>query len=167
MVNLEYANAYSEVLEILNHISSSEYKKVPKNTIEMFKKNCNQNHKFDYDVSLSLNEQNILPKTKTILAILYRDYFATEYQREMILNKEKVDRQKQEELKQKRYIEEYQMSNEDKINDKVNKKAYNLFKNDNNFKSTSIEKNQNNNLPIERKKIITKIIDFIKSILKK
>lgn len=29
MVNLEYANAYSEVLEILKHISQEDYDKIP------------------------------------------------------------------------------------------------------------------------------------------
>ena len=35
-VNIEYANAYSEVLEVLNHMSKEDYNKIPKDMLEMF-----------------------------------------------------------------------------------------------------------------------------------
>ena len=38
MENLEYANAYSEVNEILKSISKEDYEKIPKSKIELFKK---------------------------------------------------------------------------------------------------------------------------------
>lgn len=38
MENLEYANAYSEVNEILKRISKEDYEKIPKSKIELFKK---------------------------------------------------------------------------------------------------------------------------------
>lgn len=42
MENLEYANAYSEVNEILKSISKEDYEKIPKSKIELFKKCSNQ-----------------------------------------------------------------------------------------------------------------------------
>ena len=39
MAEAEYANAYSEVLEILKHVSKNDYNKIPKSKIEIFKKN--------------------------------------------------------------------------------------------------------------------------------
>ena len=44
-------------------------------------------------------EQNLLDETKAILANIFRDYWASEYQRERILAKEKYDLQKLEEKK--------------------------------------------------------------------
>ena len=46
MENLEYANAYSEVNEILKSISKEDYEKIPKSKIELFKKCSNPNYKF-------------------------------------------------------------------------------------------------------------------------
>lgn len=103
MVNIEYANAYSEVLEILNHIPKSDYNKIPNNIIEVFAINNNKNYKFSYDVNKTLNEQNVSKIAKTIIAILFRDYWATSSQREKILAKEKSDIIKLEEEKRKIY----------------------------------------------------------------
>ena len=36
MIDIEYANAYSEVLEILKYIPIKDYNKIPKNIIELF-----------------------------------------------------------------------------------------------------------------------------------
>lgn len=97
MVNIEYANAYTEVIEILNHIPKSDYDKIPNDMIEVFTTNNNKEYKFNYDVSKTLNEQNVSKIAKTIIAILFRDYWATPVQREKILAKEKSDIAKIEE----------------------------------------------------------------------
>ena len=49
MVNVEYANAYSEVLEVLNHIPKSDYDKIPNNMIEVFTRNNNKEYEFNLD----------------------------------------------------------------------------------------------------------------------
>ena len=103
MVNIEYANAYSEVLEILNHIPKADYNKVPSNMIELFTTNQNKDYRFSYNINKTLNEQNVSKIAKTIIAILFRDYWATPYQRERIEAKEKYDRQKTEEEKREKY----------------------------------------------------------------
>lgn len=43
MITKEYAEAYSEVLEILNHIPKADYNKVPSNMIELFTTNYSVN----------------------------------------------------------------------------------------------------------------------------
>ena len=103
MVNVEYANAYSEVLEILNHIPKSDYNKIPNNMIEVFTRNNNKEYEFNYDVSKTLNEQNVSKIAKTIIAILFRDYWATPTQREKIIAKEKYDIAKMEQEKRETY----------------------------------------------------------------
>lgn len=103
MVNIEYANAYSEVLEILKHISIEDYNKVPKKKIELFQTNANSNHTFTYNPTKTLDEQNVSKTAKGIIAILFRDYWATDIQREKILAKQNYDRQKLEKEKRKKY----------------------------------------------------------------
>lgn len=103
MVNVEYANAYSEVLEILNHIPKSDYDKIPNNMIEVFTRNNNKEYEFNYDVSKTLNEQSVSKIAKTIIAILFRDYWATPTQREKIIAKEKYDIAKLEQEKRDIY----------------------------------------------------------------
>ena len=103
MVNVEYANAYSEVLEILNHIPKSDYDKIPDDMIEVFTRNNNKEYEFNYDVCKTLNEQNVSKIAKTIIAILFRDYWATPTQREKIIVKEKYDIAKREQEKREKY----------------------------------------------------------------
>ena len=103
MVNVEYSNAYSEVLEILNHISKEDYNKVPSNMIELFTTNQNKDYRFNYNINKTLNEQNVSKIAKTIIAILFRDYWATPGQREKIIAREKYDIAKIEEEKREIY----------------------------------------------------------------
>ena len=87
----------------------------------------------------------MLEETKDILAIIFRDYWATPYQREKIQEKEKYERQKIEEEKLKKY------------------NPKNIFKN----KKNIIEKNEENkNLPIQikKQKFYEKLINFLKNL---
>lgn len=103
MENIEYANAYSEVLEILKNISKEDYEKIPSEKIDLFEKNANKNYNFQYNANLTLNEQNVSKRAKAIIAILFRDYWATPEQREKILAKQNYDRIQSERDKQKQY----------------------------------------------------------------
>lgn len=103
MVSVEYANAYSEVLEILKFISKEDYEKIPANKIELFKLNSNKEYEFIYDPEKTLDEQNVSKRAKAIIGILFRDYWATEVQREKIIRKQKNDRLILEEQKKSLY----------------------------------------------------------------
>ena len=145
MVNLEYANAYSEVLEILRYVSKEDYNKIPKEKITLFETNNNKEYNFTYDINKTLDEQNVSKKAKTIIAILFRDYWATDIQREKIKAKENYDKQiREQEISQK-------------------------YNNDNLFKNNNIEKervDENNKIVLYKesliKRIINKIINWIK-----
>lgn len=100
MVNIEYKMAYSEVLEILKYISKEEFNKVPQNMLEMFKANASNENQFIYDPNKTLQEQNVSEIARTIIAILFRDYWATENQKEKILKKQNYDREK---IKEEKY----------------------------------------------------------------
>ena len=103
MLDLEYGNAYKEVLEILKHIPIEDYNKIPKTKIELFKTNANNEYTFNYDPSKTLEEQNVSNITKGIIILLFRDYWATEVQREKIIRKQKNDRLILEEQKKSLY----------------------------------------------------------------
>ena len=103
MVDNKYAVAYSEVLEILKYIPLEDYNKIPKTKIELFKTNANNDYTFNYDPSKTLEEQNVSNITKGIIILLFRDYWATERQRNKIIAKQNYDRMKLEEKKKEKY----------------------------------------------------------------
>ena len=99
MADIQYANAYTEVLDILKYISKEDYEKIPKSKIKVFEENSNKNYNFTYDESKTLEEQNVSEITKAIIAILFRDYWATKEQRYVIIKKQQeIKEQKQKEL---------------------------------------------------------------------
>lgn len=103
MLDEKYSIAYSEVLEILKHISQEDYEKIPKSKIELYKENANKNYVFNYNPTKTLNEQNVSKIAKGIIAILFRDYWATPEQREKIIKKQNNDRIQIEKEKTKKY----------------------------------------------------------------
>lgn len=116
MVDIEYANAYSEVLEILKYIPIEDYDKIPKNRINLFKAHANSDHAFCYDTTKTLEEQNVSKTAKAIIAILFRDYWATELQKEKIITKQNYDRMQLEEKRKERYNSDNLFKNNKKKN---------------------------------------------------
>lgn len=99
MADIQYANAYTEVLDILKYISKEDYEKIPKSKIKVFEENSNKNYSFTYDKNKTLDEQNVSEIAKAIIAILFRDYWATKEQRYVIIKKQQeIKEQKQKEL---------------------------------------------------------------------
>ena len=122
MADIQYANAYTEVLDILKHISKEDYEKIPKSKIRVFEENCNKNYNFIYDENKTLDEQNVSEITKVIIAILFRDYWATKEQRYIIIKKQQeIKDQKQKELmakfEQNKNISEKDLKKVDVAND--------------------------------------------------
>ena len=103
MIDLKYSNAFTEVLEILKYISKEDYEKVPLEMIEIMEDNCSKDYFVEYNPDISLTDQNISEEAQTIIAILFRDYWATPYQKERIEAKEKYDLEKLEEEKREKY----------------------------------------------------------------
>ena len=96
MADIQYANAYTEVLDILRYISKEDYEKIPKSKIKVFEENSNKNYSFKYDVDKTLEEQNVSEIAKMIIAILCRDYWTTNEQRYIIIKKQREAREEQE-----------------------------------------------------------------------
>lgn len=138
-----YAKAYKELVEILNNVPQESVNRIPVDMIEMFKHNMDNNYNFKIDVTKSFENQVLMEETKAILANIYKDYWATPYQKERINEKERIDREILEKEKAVKY-------NPDE-----------LFNNKKELK----EENYSENLPIEIKKenFFKKLITLIKS----
>lgn len=113
MESIEYAIAYSEVLEILKHIPLQDYNKIPEDKIKIFKENAKKDYEFEYNPNISLKEQNVSKRGRAIIAILFRDYWSTDIQRGKIINKQKKDRLELEEAKKQKYNSDVLFTNKD------------------------------------------------------
>ncbi len=107
----EYRTVCAEVLEIINNISYDDYIKIPKDIIQNLEDFRDKNNAFTYNHSLTLDEQNVSEEAKAIIAVLYRDYLASQEQRKIIENSEKEYYIKEEEKKKKNYNPENLFSN--------------------------------------------------------
>ncbi len=148
MTNDKYAKAYTEVLEILRYLPRNEYNKIAIERIKFFEANKDISYKFKIDPDMPLDKQNISIEANSIIIVLFRDYFATENQKEKL----------NVILKQNEY--KYQEDIRNKYN------PDNIFKDRKNKNLNVIE---NTNLPIEVKEnnFFTKFITYIKNLFRK
>lgn len=138
-----YAKAYTEVYEILKNISKNDLNKIPKEVLNVLKEKKDKEYNFRLKEDTEFENQKLLRETKILLAILYRDYWATKEEKEKITRKWRNDIIKNEE-----------------------KKKYNeLFKNK---KQQIVESENSNNLlsEVKKQKLFEKIICFIKKYFK-
>lgn len=151
MDNIEYPIAYREVFEILKYIPKADYDKIPNEKIELYKTMQDTNYNFKYNPSKTLDEQNVSKRTKAILGLLFRDYWATEIQREKIISRQNYERQKLEEEKKLKY------------------NLDNIFKNNNKnaILDNTEEKQKMALIEIKNIKWYTKIWRFLSKFLKK
>ena len=103
MVSETYAKAYKEIIEILKYTKKSDVKKIPKEKIIMWKTNMDENWNFKVDTSKNLEDQKILAETRAIIANIFYDYWATDYQKQRIDEKNKKIAEIQEIQKREKY----------------------------------------------------------------
>ena len=84
MYQIKYANAYTEVYEILNCLDKDEYNKIPVELIEVFEENRNLDYEYEINQEQDLTKQPMLIETKAILLNIFRDYLATPEQNKKI-----------------------------------------------------------------------------------
>ncbi len=145
MIKVEnYPNAYKEVYEILKYVPKEDLKRVPKKFMDMLEEKMNKNYKFSIDTSNDfIEEQELMIETRTILAYIFLNYWATEIQ------KEKVN------IKFKKDIEDAEKQKRDLYNVDILKNKKQLKEN--------IGKEQENAMVIYKKEnFITKIFNTIK-----
>ena len=103
MIQTKYANAYTEVYEILSCLNEDEYLKIPKELMEVFEENRNLDYEYQLNEEQDLMKQPMLIETKAILLNIFRDYLATPKQRDKILQWLQEDREYLEKKKKEEY----------------------------------------------------------------
>lgn len=98
-----YERAYTEVIELLKFFPKESVEKIPKEKLEVYLKNMDRTYIYKVDISKTFEEQKMSEKTKAIFANIFRDCWATDYQKERIQAKEKYDKEKIEDEKRKMY----------------------------------------------------------------
>lgn len=99
----KYAKAYKEVLEIIKYFPKDEYNKIPKEKILFYQANMDKEYDFSINPSIDLDDQNISKEAKAIIVTLFQDYFASEEQKIKIKEILKLNEQKVEQEKRKKY----------------------------------------------------------------
>lgn len=135
--------ALAEVSDIILHFNYNIIKKIPIKFINFIEENKDQNYIANIDYSISINEQKLLPETREILAIIYRDYLADEKERQEIINKSK----------------QYEKALREKYN------SENLLKKEEKENTNNI-KNEDRKLEVYKESIFSKFIKFMKKLIK-
>ena len=149
IITQAYKNAFTEVYTILNFIEDEDYNKIPKNIICVIEENRNQDYEYEMNEELDIFNQPMLPETKAILFNFFRDYWATEEQKEKIKIMQREERQKIEEKKRIEYGE------------------YNVFKNHNTtIKNQNEDANKTALVESKKENIFIKILNRIKAMFK-
>lgn len=94
-----YERSYVEVLEILKYIPREEYEKIPKDYIEFYKENKDKNYKYKYNQ----NSPKTLRKTDAIIIYLYKNYIASDEEKDEIEKNLKLNSQRAEIEKRRKY----------------------------------------------------------------
>lgn len=79
------ACAYKEIYEILKIFPSELVNKVPKDKIDFFYKNMDNNYEYNI-LKETFDGQTMLEETAAILTILFRDYWSNKEQKEKLIN---------------------------------------------------------------------------------
>ena len=142
----EYAKSYKELVEILKHIPKSDLNKIPKEKVQYYIENQDNNYEFIYNIKLNFEEQNITKLTKILIANLYIEYWADNEEKQQIKKNDEKELYIIESKKRELYPVE------------------NIFKTK---KKTSKENSQETSLTtIKKKNILEKMLIKIKEKLK-
>lgn len=150
VIALERREVYSEVLEVLRHMSKIYTEKIPKKIIMFFYDNCSLD--YDFRMTKEIGEENLRQETLEILAVLDLNYWSDKKasKEELVMNYALAGAQ-----------------NHNKLNSQLEQE--NVFtKIEVSQSNTENEENTNSNLPAvisTSLNITKKIITFIKDLI--
>lgn len=100
---VEMKKAFAEVNDILKHSELEIQEKIPKKFLDMLEENEDKNYKLNIDYDKDINNQELLPYTRDILAMIYTDYLCSKEEKEKFLLE---NEQLFEELEKQKVLEE-------------------------------------------------------------
>ena len=130
-----------EVNEVLLHLPEKEMAKIPEEVILNIWNKMDKEYKYKLLKDVDFEKQIMMRETKVLLAIIYRDFWATEYECDRINKKVNYDVQKYEENKKQEYNSE------------------DIFKR----KQQRVQENVNLPIVLEKRNFFVKLIDYIKN----
>lgn len=102
----DFSKVAVEVNSIMENMSIEILKKIPEKVQNLFKENASKTYTFSYDKTKSLEEQEIMDKTRGVIALLYRDYICDENEKKEFNSKYIQYINEKEEEKRKLYGED-------------------------------------------------------------
>lgn len=160
MMEDNYSKAYKEIVEILKYVPEESVNKIPKEMRDMFEAEQLKTYDFQIDTEKAFEEQELLKETKAILANIFRDYWATDYQKARIIEKENQDREEWERKKREKYNPNdiFKNRNTSTNNDDISQNI-----------QEQLNEEYNKSLPMEVQKqnIFQRLLSFIKKLVLK
>lgn len=148
MVTKELSEAAVEFNCILENSSKTIIEKIPTKFLEFIKNIESKTYEFNYDKSKSLNEQNLKPETRGLIALVYEKYICNDDERRVYIKKCQSVMEEQERLKREKY----------NPNDLFNKEDKNIIEKSKNEVQIKVYKKEN---------FLQKIIKNVKKLFKK
>lgn len=115
MVDIMYKNALAEVEEILQNTEEELVTKIPNKIRQFIRENRNQEYIANIRKDRKLNEQEILPETQALLALIYRSYWATEAEKKEFAQRDSMELEREEKAKQDLYSSNIFENRKDKV----------------------------------------------------
>ncbi len=101
MLDNRYKSAFKEVSEILKYMDEELVNKIPTKFITFLQENMSKEYDFKINENIALEEQNISREAENILALLYRNYWATEEEKQEFARLDEQERKSNDEKLQK------------------------------------------------------------------
>ena len=145
MISKGLSESAVEINCIFDNMSAETLNKIPNDFITFIRQISSKTYSFKYDKRKPLKEQQLLPETEGLIALIYRDYLCNENER-------------------KEYIEHC-----NKVLEKIEEEKREKFNPDNIFEKKESVQHDGKIVPIMYKKesFFKKIINKIKSFFKK
>ena len=100
---VDYNKRLVEVSVILNHLTKSDYNKIPREVIDTIENNKDREYTWNYDETKDLKEQNVNRDTIAIVSYINMRYLLNEKQKKYVQEILKENQIKIEEIKEQKY----------------------------------------------------------------
>lgn len=149
MENIEYSNSLYQINEILKYVTPNLKARIPKKVISYIQNNKSKDFNWKIDKALPLEKQELLPTTKELITVLYKDYMCDD------IAKAKLDK----------VLNENQIKYENEVREKYN--PNNIFKERNKSNEKIQKLIENNQIVSYKESFLSKFINKLKSFFHK
>ena len=101
--DIKIKKVYKEVYMIIEHSEEEIKNKISKKFVDFLYNIMDKEYEPNIDYSKDIINQNLMPDTLAIIALIYRDFILDKETQKSILKKENIERDRIEEEKRKKY----------------------------------------------------------------